>query len=170
MFTPVIKDYAYGWGVSTMYNRKHIGHGGGINGFSTQIARFPDDNAVVIVLSNNEAGNAGAVARGLAAVLFDEKFTLPGEEKVATVDSKVLDRHAGTYDVGGMQVTITNESGHLMIQPKGQGKLEAMPTSETEFHIYPVDATFTFVPGPDGRSTELKMTQGGRTQSGKRVN
>jgi hypothetical protein len=69
-----------------------------------------------------------------------------------------------------MQVTITNESGHLMIQPKGQGKLEAMPTSETEFHIYPVDATFTFVPGPDGRSTELKMTQGGRTQSGKRVN
>src|SRR5260370_15032571 len=71
MFTPVMKDYAYGWGVSTLYNRKHIGHGGGINGFSTMISRFPDDNAVAILLSHNEVGNACPVPPGLAAVLVD---------------------------------------------------------------------------------------------------
>ena len=45
-------------------------HGGGINGFSTFIARYPDDNAVVIVLSNNEAGNAERVASKLIETLF----------------------------------------------------------------------------------------------------
>jgi hypothetical protein len=96
-----------------LFNHKQIGHGGGINGFSTQISRFPDDDAVVIVLSNNMAGNPGALARDLAATLFGEKVTLPGEEKIVPVDSKVLDRHVGTYDVGPLKITVTNETGHL---------------------------------------------------------
>jgi hypothetical protein len=46
---------------------------GGINGFSSWIGRFPDDDAVVIALSDFEGANAGAVTKQLAAILFDEK-------------------------------------------------------------------------------------------------
>jgi D-alanyl-D-alanine carboxypeptidase len=170
MFTVVSRNYAYGWTVAPLFNHKQIGHGGGINGFSTQISRFPDDDAVVIVLSNNQAGNPGALARDLAATLFGEKVTLPGEEKIVSVDSKVLDRHVGTYDVGPLKVTVTNETGHLMIQPTNQPKFEALPLSETQFTVRQVGATLNFVVGPDGRATELKLTQGGQTMSGKRIN
>ena len=170
MFTAVSRNYAYGWTVAPLFNHKQIGHGGGINGFSTQISRFPDDDAVVIVLSNNMAGNPGALARDLAATLFGEKVTLPGEEKIVPVDSKVLDRHVGTYDVGPMKITVTNETGHLMIQPTNQPKFEALPLSDTQFTVRQVGATLNFVVGPDGRATELKLTQGGQTLSGKRIN
>jgi len=149
---------------------KQIGHGGGINGFSTYIARFPEDDALVVVLSNNQAGNAGAVANALAATLFGEKFDLPGEKKEITLGPQILDRYVGVYQVGPMSVTFTNESGHLMVEPKGQKKLEAFASSETEFFIKPVDATFTFVMGEDGKAKEVRLDQGQAHLVGKRVN
>ena len=79
MFTPVKSDYGFGVMLASMFEHKFVGHGGGINGFSTMISRFPDDDAVVIVLSNNVAGNAGAVAQALAGTLLGAKVSLPGE-------------------------------------------------------------------------------------------
>ncbi len=170
MFTPVKNDYGYGVMTGPMFKHKQIGHGGGINGFSTHIARFPDDDAVVIVLSNNQAGNASAIASALAGELFGEKVILPGERKEITLDSKILDRYTGDYQVGPLLITVTNESGHLMMHPKGQPKLEAFASSETQFFLKIVDAVFTFVPGDDGRAKELQLEQAGAHLSGKRVN
>lgn len=70
MWTPVMNDYGYGWGIKQVRNHKQMAHGGGINGFSTFIGRYPSDDAVVIVLSNNERSNAGAVANALEQILF----------------------------------------------------------------------------------------------------
>jgi CubicO group peptidase (beta-lactamase class C family) len=58
--------YGYGWGVDIYRTRKRISHGGGINGFSTFIARFVDDKLTVVVLTNSESGDAGALANGIA--------------------------------------------------------------------------------------------------------
>ena len=71
-------------------NNYGFGHGGGMNGFSTMISRFPDDDAVVIVLSNNAAGNAGAVAQSLAGTLIGAKVPLPGERVEVSVDPNIL--------------------------------------------------------------------------------
>src|SRR5262245_15545926 len=35
MFTPVKETYGYGWFIDKQFDRRRIGHGGGINGFST---------------------------------------------------------------------------------------------------------------------------------------
>jgi len=77
MWTPVKNNYAYGWSTGQAHRHKQVAHGGGINGFSTFIARYPDDDAVVIVLSNNERANAGAIAGGLSGILFGETVDLP---------------------------------------------------------------------------------------------
>lgn len=58
--------YGYGWGVDVYRTRKRISHGGGINGFSTFIARFADDKLTVVVLTNSESGDAGTLANGIA--------------------------------------------------------------------------------------------------------
>ena len=42
-----------------------VGHGGGINGFSTMIQRVPDDKVTVIVLCNVDNISAGNIARDL---------------------------------------------------------------------------------------------------------
>ena len=48
--------YGLGWTVGTLNGRKHIHHGGSLNGFRSEFARFPDDKITVIILTNlNEA-------------------------------------------------------------------------------------------------------------------
>lgn len=170
MWTPVMNNYGYGWMLDRMANHKQIGHGGGIPGFSTYIARFPDDNAAVIVLGNNVAVPTENVAAALAGTLFEEKVELPGERKAIRIDAKLLDRYVGTYDLGQLKITFTNEKGHLMAQPKGQPKFEAVPSSETEFFLNEVDVVFRFSEiNASGKAQKLELTQGGRTLMGKRV-
>ncbi len=168
MFTPVMHDYGYGWMLGKMANHKQIGHGGGIPGFSTYIARFPDDDAAVIVLCNNIASPAQEIASALSATLFGETVTLPGEAKFVSVAPQVLDQYAGTYQVGPLTVVFANENGHLMVKPKGQPTFEAKPTSQTQFVVEEVGAVFTFSAPVDGKSPEVKLEQAGMTLSGKR--
>jgi CubicO group peptidase (beta-lactamase class C family) len=99
MFTAVRDDYGYGYRVNKLFNRRHVTHGGGIEGFSTSINRFPDDRVTVIVLSNNEAGRSGRVAQDLAAIAFGEKYEVPVERVVAKVNLKIYDAYVGEYEL-----------------------------------------------------------------------
>lgn len=160
MWTVVKNNYAYGWSVSQAQGHRQIGHGGGINGFATFIARYPDDDAVVIVLSNNEAASSGPIANNLAGVLFGKTVELPWERKQISLDAKQLDRYTGTYQADAMIIAVTNENGHLMIEPKGQGKREALASSETEFFLSGMDLKLTFVLSGDGKATEIHLGEG----------
>jgi hypothetical protein len=167
MFTPVKNDYGYGLALGPMFKHKQIGHRGGINGFTSMFERFPDDDATVIVLSNVEGGSA--VARGLTAILFGEKYDLPVERKAVGIDPRLLDRYAGAYESGAMKITVRNESGRLTIEPTGQSKAELYPMSDTEFFLKLVDATITFVPDENGIAKQLVLNQGGMKVTAKRV-
>jgi D-alanyl-D-alanine carboxypeptidase len=46
--------YGFGWVISELAGRRVHGHTGGIDGFSAILAIFPDQNAVVVALSNVE--------------------------------------------------------------------------------------------------------------------
>lgn len=74
-FTPYVDTrqgayYGYGWDIGTTSGRPSIVHGGGIFGFASFMARFPEDDAVVIVLSNGIQMPPRIVAEGLADILF----------------------------------------------------------------------------------------------------
>lgn len=63
--------YAFGWFVRTLQNRKAVVHGGGINGFATNILRFHEDHAVIIWLKNVlRRDGPPALQNDLAAILF----------------------------------------------------------------------------------------------------
>src|ERR1700683_1034361 len=70
MTTPFKEDYAFGLGVRTTAGHKVIDHGGGIEGFNTHLAYYPDDRLTIVVLANlngpasDIAGKLGAVALG----------------------------------------------------------------------------------------------------------
>jgi CubicO group peptidase (beta-lactamase class C family) len=79
MFTPYRDGYGFGWKILKEFQRKVFAHAGKINGFSTAIRRYPDDDACVIVLSNLESVDAEKVAHDLGAILFDMHYELPKE-------------------------------------------------------------------------------------------
>ena len=72
MFAPFHGDYAYAWFVRKEFNHPSQAHGGGINGFSTYYARYPEDRVCVVVLANQETSAATKIARELARLLFGD--------------------------------------------------------------------------------------------------
>jgi CubicO group peptidase (beta-lactamase class C family) len=170
MLTPVRNNYGYGFGVDKIFARPMAGHGGGIEGFSTNIIRFTDDRVTVIVLSNNEAARARRIATDLAAIAFGEKYELPVERVVVKVDPKIYDAYVGEYELEpGFVFTVTREGDRLMMQATGQGKAELFPASETNFFPRVVRADITFVKDVEGRVTHLVLNQNGRRMNAKKI-
>ena len=96
MFTPFKDNYAYGWSVQPAEKAPsghvQVSHGGGINGFSTMIQRVPDDRVTVIVLSNVDNINAGAIARDLMAINYSLPYQTPIQRTSITVNPTVLEQ------------------------------------------------------------------------------
>lgn len=175
IFTP-FKDsgpgvgYAYGWNVGKRFDRQMTAHAGGINGFNTNIIRFPADHVTVIVLANIDNARAPAIANNLAAIVFGAPYTIPVERKVITLPSATLDKYVGHYELGpNFIMTITNENGSLMAQATGQGKTELFAESENTFFPKLIEATFTFVKDAQGQVTGFILRQGGRDNPAKKI-
>lgn len=90
MTTPFKNNYAFGVEVETVNGHKVIQHNGGIEGFNTQLAYFPDEKLTIAVLANMNTPAPGQIAPQLAAVARGETVTLQTERKEITVDSKIL--------------------------------------------------------------------------------
>jgi len=73
MGVPGLKEfYGYGWIISKKYGHQIIEHRGGANGFNSCIARYPEDQVTIIVLSNTDyiLENAALVSDELAGIVF----------------------------------------------------------------------------------------------------
>lgn len=172
MFTPWKGDagYGYGWGIGKKFDRREISHGGGIYGFATQIARYPDDRVTVVVLSNIEAAPAGQIANNLAAIVFGAKYDLPREHKIISLDQKILEKYVGEYQIGtNIVIAVTLQDGKLMGQLGGQGKFSMSPESETEFYSKDVNAQIVFEKDAQGLVTGFILKQGGGNNPAKKI-
>ncbi len=171
MFTPFLNNYAYGWNVSELFGRKLISHGGGINGFVTYIARFPDDDACIIILSNLTASRTGQIYRDLAAILFGEQYELPKEKKAVQIDPGLLDAYVGMYELeGDRSIKVFKEGDRIFAEFAGQGTAELFAESETKFFMKAADVEISFVKDDSGNVTRLIIHQGGEETSAKKVN
>ena len=163
MTTPFKNDYAFGLAVHTVNGRKLIEHGGGIEGFNTMLAYYPDDKLAVVVLANLSGRAPEGIASKLAAVAHGENVVLPTERKEINVSSTVLAAYDGTYELQpGIEMVMTLEGGQLMTQATGQSKFPLFAESETKFFLKVVDAELEFVKNDKGEVTHLILHQGGQ--------
>jgi CubicO group peptidase (beta-lactamase class C family) len=72
MFAPVGNNhYGYGWELQTREGRRVLSHSGRINGFSSVLMRFPEDEVTIILLSNLESFDAGQAGWELAEIVLE---------------------------------------------------------------------------------------------------
>lgn len=167
MTTPFKEDYAFGLGVTTSNGHKMISHNGGIEGFNTSMAYYPDDALVVVVLANLNGGAADDLNAKLAKVAHGEKVVLPAERKEISVPQEILKRYIGTYELRPtFSLAITLENGQLMTQATNQQKNPLFAESETMFFLKIVDAQVEFVKNEKGEVTGLVLHQNGRDTKG----
>jgi len=167
MTTPFKQDYAFGLGVSTNNGHKMIAHDGGIQGFNTSLAYFPDDKLVVAVLANLNGPFAGQIAANLGKVAHGEKVVLPTERKEIKVSPDTLKQYVGTYELTPkFSLAITLEDGQLISQGTNQEKVPMFAESETMFFLKLVDAQIEFVKNEKGEVTNMVLHQNGRDVKG----
>jgi len=167
MTTPFKQDYAFGLAVSTRNGHKVIAHDGGIEGFNTSLAYYPDDKLVVAVLANLNGQVPGQLTGKLAQVVHGEKVVLAAEHKEITVSPKVLAQYVGTYELlPTFSIAITLEGDRLMAQATNQPKFPLFAESETLFFLKVVEAQIEFVKDDKGQIANLVLHQNGRDQKG----
>jgi CubicO group peptidase (beta-lactamase class C family) len=162
MFTPFKGNYAYGWMITSFAGHKNIRHGGGINGFTTDISRFPDDDACVIVLNNFSTGYTTEISNALAGYLFGQAVEMPKEKTVVKLAAGILDAYQGQYKLEGTQVvfSITRDGEGFFVQIQGQPRAPLLAESETKFFMKHVGFEVTFVKDASGKVTHFVLHQG----------
>jgi CubicO group peptidase (beta-lactamase class C family) len=169
MTTPFKNDYACGLIVNTAGSRKGFAHGGGIEGFNTELAYYPDDKLTVVVLANVNGQAPGEIAAKLAGIAHGEAVKLPAERKEITVAPKTLAGYVGTYQLGPANMLITLDGNQLSEKLGGQPSFPIFPESETLFFLKVVVAQIEFFKDSTGAVTHLVLHQGGRDQKAART-
>ncbi len=161
MITPFKNDYALGLAVSLEKGRRVIAHGGGIDGFNTHLAYYPDTRTVIIALSNVAGPVPGLLGTQLSAIMHGEAVTLTSERKEITLPAATLSKYVGVYSLApAVTLTIALDGDQLMTQLTGQGKLPIFAQSETMFFLKVVDAQLEFA----ADASSVVLHQNGRSQ------
>jgi hypothetical protein len=161
MTTPFKNGYAFGLGVLTAHGRKAIVHGGGIEGFSTFLAYFPEDKLTVAVLGNLNGDAPSKIANSLATLAHGVKAELPSEREEITIAPKILEQLLGTYQMAARIVMMIRlEGGQLTAQVSGEGKAPLFASSETKYFFRAVDAEVEFCRDDKGIVTFLLLREG----------
>jgi CubicO group peptidase (beta-lactamase class C family) len=173
MITPFKNNYAFGLAVETTAGHKVIAHGGGIEGFNTQLEYYPEDKLTVVVLRNVTGPGPGPqeIARNLGAVAHGETVKLQSEHKEITVAPEVLGRYTGAYQLApGANMLITVEGNQLISKLGSQQPVPLFPESETLFFAKAVNAQIEFPKvAAGGKAGQIILHQNGRDVTAKRL-
>ncbi len=170
MFTAVKDNYAYGWMHENYRGHDWIFHSGGIQGFATNISRFPDDSLSIIILKNVDNQMFFPANQIIRNIMLGFTYDLPVERKVAKVDQKVYEKLCGDYELEpGFVLSITKENNRIFSQATDQPKLEIFPESEYFYFLKKINAQLEFTKDKKGAITSLTLLQGGQKMPAKKI-
>ena len=139
----------YGWAPTEIAGQAAVSWPGLIDGFHSAVIHVPEDDTLIIVLSNSEVVPAGRLVEDIAALLYDDAPTLrheplaapvPIEEQLPAVGAYVLTR--GTEDALAAadadaervrSVVVRRDGDHLMFDVPGYGSKRMHPLGKGRF-------------------------------------
>jgi CubicO group peptidase (beta-lactamase class C family) len=155
-----IRD-GYGLGLFTypFFERKAYGHTGGIDGFQSMAAYFPDDEVAVAYTTNAVSMPRNDILIGALSIFFDKDYQLPVFSAALTLPPEKLDRYTGIYssDDIPLKITISREDNTLMAQATGQPAFPLTATGEHQFGFVPAGIVIRFNP----EANEMTLLQSG---------
>jgi len=169
-FTPFRDKYAYGWFVDSLHGKKITRHGGGIYGFVSDLLRFPDDDLVVILISNKPSGGLTVISNNLAALVFNKTIEWPTDHKEISVPESILQQYVGEYQLTpDFIITIMLEGGKLKARATGQPEFPLFAEKENYFFLKAADAQLEFIKDSSGKVEKMILYQGGGRTEGKKI-
>jgi D-alanyl-D-alanine carboxypeptidase len=147
--------YGFGLVVGSLGRHRFAWHNGGINGFLTSLARFPDDDLTVVVLANSTSVSPDRLLNEISRYALGVP-TLP--TKTLPLPRGLAARVTGTYRlVNGHTVEVTAKGDSLMARTTRPEPLPLEYRGGAEHG----EALFV-VPGGSGVSIVFHLPAGGR--------
>jgi CubicO group peptidase (beta-lactamase class C family) len=161
MFQPNPYGYAFGWEIDTVKGRVEVSHSGSIDGYKSNIIRYPAEDVCIIFLSNYFESKGAQISKALTAIAFDEPYELPKQRKFIKLAEPELQKLVGTYQMEkGPEVRVFIEEGILKGRLDQQQPFRLLAESGTQFYIKPIDTEVVFQPDAQGNILEMIFQQG----------
>jgi CubicO group peptidase (beta-lactamase class C family) len=173
MTTPGKGDYGLGVMVHNQDGVQVVEHGGGIEGFNTNLIYVPEKRICVVVLANVNGSVPGQMGGQLLDVTLGKAVVLNSERKPVPITKTESAKFVGVYDLAPtFALTIAQTGDGLTVQGTGQSAIPMMyqgvKDGHARFFITQVGAEIEFVPDPNGSIQSLILHQGGANTPAKK--
>jgi CubicO group peptidase (beta-lactamase class C family) len=167
-------DTGYGMGlfIGTYRGLPVVHHGGASAGYRSHLLIFVDERLSIIVLGNVNTVRADALAREVADVVLEDRFTIspPGVAAQDVIPSLSLEAYTGLYAIGPrLLLDVRKTDGRLYFLFGGTTPREMLASGSHTFVTTEVGVTLTFRPDSDGTVTHVVMDVPGLTLDGQRL-
>src|SRR5215216_2026843 len=98
MYKPFLENYAYGWVVTNASFKQNdqpvqvITHGGGINGFTTTIVRYPKEKNLIVMLDNTGSEYLDRLSDSIAKILYNQPYEPPKISIVSVLENTINEK------------------------------------------------------------------------------
>lgn len=140
------------------YDMKGYGHTGGIDGFGSVFAHFPDGNVSFALTSNGTAMVTNDISIAILSAAYNKPYDIPSFTTV-TLNAETLDQYPGTYTSTQLplKITVTRKDNGLMAQATGQSAFPLEATAEHTFKFDQAGIVMEFNPAEN----TMVLKQGG---------
>ncbi len=147
--------YGAGWMMGRLGPHPTLEHGGGIHGFVTSMVRVPEQQLVVVVLTN--ASPPRTNPEEVALRLASRVLGVPAAAPAVALATEKLDEYIGVYRIDTVTTrTITRSGDRLFSQRSGGSRFEIYPIGEDRFAFRQSSSVITFV-REGGRVTGMML-------------
>jgi len=139
------------------YNKKGYGHNGGIDGFASNLAFFPEDNLAIAYCTNGMVYPMNDILIGVLSIYFNKEYKIPSFKTIA-LKSEELDKYLGVYSTTQlpMKITITKDNATLIAQATDQPSFPLEATEKDKFKFDMAGVIIEF----NTAKNELTLKQG----------
>lgn len=179
-FTPVTLNngqkaptmsYGYGWAINNYRGQEVIEHSGGLDGFISQLARYPQSNMTIVMLTNVTPPQLEISPNRLAEFYLWQKMDKQKSYSIKANDSTNLQDYVGDYNFQTLGLMkITTEENKLFAQLGTQPRFEIFPSGKDEFFWKVVEAKMKFLRNEQGKVISGDFEQGGFKINAPKVN
>ena len=148
--------YGYGFYSDRKFNKTSIFHNGFIFGYSTSDMYFPEDDLLILVVSNISDINV----INTNSIIFDIASSIYKSE-IPDLNTGLLDAYVGTYQIDkGFKVKIFRKGLVLFIEFDGQPAAELATETQTKFRVKDFPAKVEFIKSSENGKMKILLSNG----------
>ncbi|MGY3051986.1 D-alanyl-D-alanine carboxypeptidase [Pedobacter sp. UYEF25] len=118
------------------YSKFGFGHNGGIDGFTSMLYHFDEDDVAAAIISNGTRTDNNKILIALLTAAYSSS-TESGATKLLQLTDEDLSHYTGVYisKQVALKITVTKEGKTLMAQATGQSAIALEATAKNEFRF-----------------------------------